>query len=390
MTALSQGYCIFIPLCNRFATALSYGAFAASLPASWRQRAEPEQAGSMASDPDDPGRPAPRGAPLLADVARLAGVSEITASRVVRGTGRVSAATRARVMAAVEAVGYVPNRLAGALASSGSMLVGVVLPSLANIVFAEVLRGIHAGLAGSGFQPVVGVSDYDPAAEESVVRAMMAWQPRAMIVAGFEHTAPARDLLAAGGLRVAEIMDIDTAPLDVAVGLSHDRAGAATAQHLLAKGYRRFGYVGHDWARDVRARRRFEGARRVLAAEGLDFVAVRRAEGPSTVQAGRAMLAALLAGGGEPDVVMFSNDDMAVGGVFHCMAAGLEPGRDLGLFGFNGLEIGDALPRRLSTVRSNRFLIGRSAAEAIIAAPRRPAAVQVIDTGFTIEPGETA
>ncbi len=351
----------------------------------------------MAGKTDDNGKAAVAGAmppgqaaPLLADVARLAGVSEITASRVVRGTGRVSAATRARVMAAVEEVGYVPNRLAGALASSGSLLVGVVLPSLANIVFAEVLRGIHAGLAGSGFQPVVGVSDYDPAAEESVVRAMMAWQPRAMIVAGFEHTPLTRRLLVGGGVRVAEIMEIDAAPIDVAVGLSHRRAGAAGARHLLARGYRRFGYVGHDWARDVRARHRFEGARSELVAQGFDFVALHRAPGPSAVLAGREGLAALLGGDERPDVVMFSNDDMAVGGVFHCLAAGIEPGRDLGLFGFNGLEIGAALPRRLSTVRSNRFLIGRSAAEAVTSAQREPAGGQVIDTGFEIEAGETA
>lgn len=339
---------------------------------------------------DDGNEASPRSQPLLADVARVAGVSEITVSRVVRGLERVSPQTRARVLAAIEAVGYVPNRLAGALASSGSMLVGVVLPSLSNIVFADVLRGVHAALAGTGYQPVVGVTEYAPDTEERVVRSMMSWQPRAMIVAGFEHTAPARRMLEASTVRVAEIMDIDAAPIDVAVGLSHRKAGYDSARHLVSRGYRRFGYVGHDWERDRRARLRYEGMRAALGEAGLDIVDERRVDGPSTTAAGRAMTAALLGGDGRPDVVVFSNDDMAVGGVFHCFASGLVPRRDIGLFGFNGLDIGQALPLRLSTVRSNRFLIGRNAAETLIAEAVRPAVPTIIDTGYEIEAGETA
>ncbi len=334
--------------------------------------------------------PHPRAQPLLADVARQAGVSEITVSRVIRNKGPISAETRARVLSAVAATGYVPNRLAGALASAGSMLVGVVLPSLANIVFADVLRGVHEALAPLGYQPVVGVTDYDASEEEAVVRSLMAWQPAAMILAGFEHTEMTRRMLQASGMRVAEIMDIDAAPIDVAVGLSHRSAGRDIARHLVARGYRRFGYVGHDWDRDHRARLRFEGLRDELAANGLGLIAERRIAGPSSTLSGRDTLAGLLAEGERPDVVAFSNDDMAVGGYFHCLSAGLSVPRDIALFGFNGLEIGAALPQRLSTVRSNRFLIGKRAAEALVAEPHRPDTAAIIDTGYAIEAGETA
>ena len=331
-----------------------------------------------------------RAQPLLADVARRAGVSEITVSRVIRNKGPISAETRARVLSAVAETGYVPNRLAGALASSGSKLVGVVLPSVSNIVFADVLRGIHEALAPAGYQPVVGVTDYDARAEEEVVRSLMAWQPAAMILAGFEHTEATRRMLAAGRMRVAEVMDIDAAPIDVAVGLSHRSAGRDIARHLLARGYRRFGYVGHDWDRDHRARLRYEGLTDDLAAHGLGLVAERRIDGPSSTLAGRETLATLLAGGASPDVAVFSNDDMAVGGYFHCLAAGLVVRRDIALFGFNGLEIGAALPQRLSTMRSNRFLIGKRAAETLIARPDRPDTTVIIDTGYAVEAGETA
>ena len=157
----------------------------------------------------------------LTDVARLAKVSEITVSRVLRNKGPFADSTRERVLAAVTATDYVPNRIAGTLASSASNLIGVVLPSLSNIVFPDVLRGIHAVLAPSGFQPVVGVTDYDPVTEEKLVESLLAWKPAALIIAGFDHTDATRRRLERCRVRVAELMDVDSVPVDVAVGLSH-------------------------------------------------------------------------------------------------------------------------------------------------------------------------
>src|SRR5487761_2515609 len=85
----------------------------------------------------------------LSDVAKLANVSEITVSRIMRNKGPISDITREKVMAAVNLLGYVPNRIAGSLASATSNIIGVAIPSLSNIVFPEVLRGIHAGLKGT-------------------------------------------------------------------------------------------------------------------------------------------------------------------------------------------------------------------------------------------------
>lgn len=330
-----------------------------------------------------------RTAQTLADVAKLAEVSEITVSRVLRDKGPISQRTRERVMRAVRETGYLPNRIAGTLASSGSSLVGVVLPSLSNIVFPEVLRGIHAALAASGHQPVVGVTDYDEAEEERLVAALLAWQPAAMIVTGLDHTETTLRLLRGTAVRVAEVMDIDGTPVDLAVGLSHRAAGRATIRHLWGRGYRRFGYVGHDRARDRRAGRRYEGLRDGLAEAGGGFIGEAVFDGPSSAAAGRRALAELLAGGSRPDVVVFSNDDMAVGGAFHCLADGIAPKRELGLFGFNGLEIGEALPMPLSTLRSHRFSIGETAARRILAEPR-PALPESVDTGFEIVEGATA
>ncbi len=282
------------------------------------------------------------------------------------------------------------NQVAGTLASATSNLIGVVIPSLSNIVFADVLRGIDAGLEPSGYRPVVGITNYDIEVEEKLVGSLLAWKPAAMIIVGFEHTDVTRRRLDQSGIRVAELMDIDSVPIDLAVGMSHRAAGYATGRHLLGRGYRRFGYVGHDWHADLRARLRWEGLMQALAEAGLAMVDQHLNDAPSSTQAGRDGLAALLAGGSRLDVVVFSNDDMAVGGVFHCLASNIAIKRELSLFGFNGLDIGQALPTPLSTVRSNRFRIGQIAVEQILFRHERGAAPQTIDTSFEIVEGGTA
>nr|WP_298101109.1 LacI family DNA-binding transcriptional regulator [uncultured Shinella sp.] len=332
----------------------------------------------------------PHPKPTLTDVARLAGVSEITVSRVVRGKGPIAAETRNRVRRAIDALGYVPNRAAGTLASAASLFIGVILPSMHNIVFPEVLRGIYDGLAGSAYQPLLGVTEYNREKEQEILSSLLAWQPMAIITAGSDHTDTTRRLLSESGVRVAELMDTDGDPVDLAVGFSHRQAGYDSGRHLIASGYRRFGYVGHDWDADRRARFRYDGLVEALAEAGLSLAGEVHVAGPSSVRAGTDMLARLLAKTPDIDVAVFVNDDMAVGGYFHCVSAGIAVKDKLALFGFNGLDIGQAIPRPLSTVRSDRFSIGRIAAERIIAAPKRPPETQIIDTGYEILEGATA
>ena len=216
----------------------------------------------------------------LADVARLANVSEITVSRILRNIGPVADSTRQRVLAAIVETGYVPNRVAGTLASATSNLIGVIIPSLSNIVFPDVLRGIDAGLEPSGYRPVVGITNYDSVLEERLVSSLLAWKPAAMILVGFDHTAITRRRLERCGVRVAELMDVDSEPIDLAVGLSHRAAGYETARHLIGRGYRRFGYVGHDWTTDRRAFLRWEGVGQALGEAGLSLAGQRLFDGP--------------------------------------------------------------------------------------------------------------
>ncbi|MBB3235730.1 LacI family DNA-binding transcriptional regulator [Phyllobacterium endophyticum] len=328
--------------------------------------------------------------PTLADVARLARVSEITASRVVRAQGPIAEATRLRVLSAIAELGYIPNRAAGSLASAESTLMSVLLPSLSNIVFPDVLRGIHTALTETAFQPVIGVTDYDPLVEERILVSFLAWQPAAVILAGLHHTPTARRHLEHGRFRVAELMDIDGEPVDIAVGMSHRQAGYETGKHLIKRGYRRFGYARHNISTDDRASARYEGLCLALKEGGLSLIAEHCYPGASSTKAGREALQILLAATPGLDVVVFPNDDMAMGGIFHCMHAGIAVKEKLGIFGFNGLDIGQAMPMPLSTILSKRFLIGKTAAEKLLESRERPAGKTIIDTGFDIIEGATA
>lgn len=325
----------------------------------------------------------------LRDVALRADVSESTVSRIMRNEGLVAEATRVRVMESVRALGYVPNRIAGSLASLDSHLLGVIVPSLSNIVFPEVLQGVNAALRDTRYQAVISVSDYDMDQEEALVRGILSWQPAAILITGFEHTLATRKMLDQSGVRVVEMMEIDSTPIDVAVGMSHRRSGYAAGRYLIERGYRRFGYVGHDWTADRRARQRYDGLSEALSEAGLSINAHAIAEGSSSIGTGKEQTAQLRAMA-DVDVAVFSNDDMAVGGMFHCMEAGVRVPEELALFGFNGLEIGRELPIPLSTIRSNRFLIGQKAIEAILNSPERPSTKTTIDTGFEIHAGATA
>ncbi|WP_407518608.1 LacI family DNA-binding transcriptional regulator [Methylobacterium oryzisoli] len=328
----------------------------------------------------------PRRPVTLADVAREARVGESTVSRVLRSHGSFSARTRAQVEAAVARLGYVPNRIAGTLASTGSRLIGIVIPSLTNIVFPDLLRGATAALDAEGFQSVIAVTDYDQDREEALVASLLSWRPAGLIITGLEHNPGTVRRLMASGVRVAELLDIDGRGLDIVVGYSNRAAGEASARHLIGRGYQRIAYLGHDLTRDRRAAKRYDGFRAALAEAGLGLAGEERIAAPSSVEAGRTGLASLLARTPEVDAVYFSNDDMALGGYFHCLAAGLAVPDRLALFGYNGLDVGRLMPQPLATIRTPRVEAGATAARLLSG----DAPATVVDLGFELIAGATA
>jgi len=320
----------------------------------------------------------------LRDVSNASGVSEMTVSRVLRNRGDVSDKTRARVLSAAKELGYVPNKIAGALASNRVNLVAVIIPSLSNMVFPEVLTGINQVLEETPLQPVVGVTDYLPEKEERVLYEMLSWRPSGVIIAGLEHSDAARAMLTAAGTPVVEIMDTDGKPVDAMVGISHRRAGREMARAILKAGYRRIGFLGTKMPLDHRARKRFEGFTEVLAKEGVEIEDRAFYSGGSALAKGREMTRDMLARSPDLDFLYYSNDMIGAGGLLYLLEQGIDVPGQIGLAGFNGVELLDGLPRQLATMDACRAEIGRKAAEIIKARLESPEAE--VDTQITLTP----
>jgi len=278
------------------------------------------------------------------------------------------------VLEAAKTLGYVPNKIAGALASQRVNLVAVIIPSMRNMVFPEVMAGISAVLEQTDLQPVVGVTDYLPEKEERVLYEMLSWRPSGVIIAGLEHTEAAKAMMKASGIPVVEIMDIDGTPVDCAVGISHRRAGREMARAILRAGYQKIGFLGTKMPLDHRARKRFEGFTEALAKSGVEVVDQEFYSGGSALKKGREMTQALLEREPEIDFLYYSNDMIGAGGLLYLLEQGRDIPGSIGLAGFNGVELLEGLPRRLATMDAHREEIGRKAAEIIAARTENPAA----------------
>ena len=318
----------------------------------------------------------------IKDVARRAGVSDISVSRVMRNTPNISEALRQKVTRAADELGYTPNRLAGALKARSSNLVAVIVPSMSNAVFPEVLDGIDSVLDSNGCQAVLGITHYDRDRELQVVRDMLAWSPMGVILAGTDQDDRVRTLLERQAVPVVQMMDIDGDPMQVAVGMSHRDAARTVADCLVEKGYSRFGYIGAWGERPDRSKlRRLSFAER-LTELGHGLSAQMICEENSSVQIGVSATREILSRQPDLDCIFYANDDLAVGGYFHCLSAGISVPAELGLVGFNGIELGQALPDKLTSVRTPRFSMGRESASVLLRCCRNESVARIHDLGF--------
>ncbi|MHC9235908.1 LacI family DNA-binding transcriptional regulator [Pseudooceanicola sp. 502str34] len=290
----------------------------------------------------------------------------MTVSRVLRNRGDVSPATREKVLQAAKRLGYVPNKIAGALASQRVNLVAVIIPSMSNLVFPEVMTGISRTLEDTDLQPVVGVTDYDQAKEEKVLYEMLSWRPSGVIIAGLEHSDASRAMMQAAGIPVVEIMDTDGTPIDSAVGISHRRAGREMAKAIIAAGHRKIGFLGTSLGRDYRARKRYEGFTQALAKAGVEVADTEFYTDGSALAKGREMTRNMMVRHPDLDFLYYSNDMIGAGGLLWMTEQKYDIPNKIGLAGFNDVSLLQGLPRKLATMDSCRQEIGKLAANIIL------------------------
>jgi LacI family gluconate utilization system Gnt-I transcriptional repressor len=329
----------------------------------------------------------------LADVARVAGISTITASRALNNPDLVTSETQRRVREAAAAVGYVPNLIAGSMRSNRTRLIACLVPTIASgSAFLVAVHAMTEAFTAAGYQVMLGERGYDTSREVQLVEAVIARRPDGIVVTGVMLSEAARLRLQNAGVPVVETWDMTDTPIDMVVGFSHVQAGTAIAEYLHGKGYRRVGIVTN---KEPRAEKRAQGFRD--AARRLGLVAPGREvptftmEAPSRMKHGRDGLAYLLDFHPELDAVYCASDLVAMGALIEARARSLDvPGR-IAVMGFGDLDFATHTDPPLTTVHVDGVAIGRQAAACIMS---RLANEQVIpavrDIGFSVVARDSA
>jgi len=319
----------------------------------------------------------------MEDIARAAGVSPMTVSNAFQQPAKVRAETRERIYAAADALGYVPNRVAGNLASGRSRFVGAIVPSLRNSNFAGMVQGLQERLEVLDHELLLANAD---TAERQVgaARVFLGRRVSGLILTGTEHPPGLSAMLRAARLPVVETFSVDGPFIDMAVGFSNYAASRALMALVIEQGYQHVGFAGYA-PRDMRFRERQRGFQDALAEAGLrnDLLFF----GPEALgfSGGRHALDHLL--GIEPrlQALVCVTDIFAVGALFECQRKGWSvPGR-FAVVGYGDYEIAAEVPPGLTTVQTRARIIGATAADLLVARGEQRAVPDPIrDIGYQI------
>jgi LacI family gluconate utilization system Gnt-I transcriptional repressor len=320
----------------------------------------------------------------LAAVAEHAGVATMTASRAISQPELVSPLLRARVDAAVEELGYVPNRAARALASAQSNVIVVLVPSLSNAVFTAVLAGIQDALEAYNYQILIGNTRYSDAEEEKLLNVYMQSNPDGILLSGLSHSKGVQKMLTSSRVPVVSMMDLSSDPQQLSVGFSQVHAGYTMARYLIDKGYKRIGFMGAQL--DERTIKRAEGYRKAMEEAGLaDARLELMVADPSTIALGAELLGRMLATTPDLDAIFCCNDDLAHGAIYQCQRRGIRVPQQVAICGFNDLPASAWMNPSVTTIATPRYRIGFEAATLLRSVIRgEQPATSHIDLGFTV------
>lgn len=332
--------------------------------------------------------PRGRSAVTLREVAQLASVSMMSVSRAIHSPHQVSPATLKRVNEAVSALGYVPNLVAGGLRASRSYLVTALVPTTTGPLFGEMVQSLTQALDARGYQVMLGEIGYGRSREDALLRAIVGRRPDGIVLTGVMHSTEGRRMLLASGIPIVETWDFTPTPIDMLVGVSHERLGEEVCGYLFRRGRRRLALISGDDERAERRKSGFFGAAQRL---GLPTPVVHFGRSPTTHAQGREGLRRLLADAPGIDGVFCSSDMLALGVLTEARGRGLAVPADLSVVGFGDIDFAATVSPSLTTVRIDGTRIGQTAAHFIVErAERRPVEMPIVDIGFSIVERESA
>jgi LacI family gluconate utilization system Gnt-I transcriptional repressor len=327
----------------------------------------------------------PLGRVGMREIAKLAGVAPMTVSRVLTNPDMVSPGTRTRVLAAIDEAGFVPNRIASSMKGSGR-IIGTVVPPLINSGIAEQVQGMSDECHDNDYMLLLIQGEFTPEAEEKAIRALLGWRPAGMILQSFVQTESARELIASSHAPVVEISEIKgRTPIDMLVGISNFETAYAMTMHLASKGYRRIGFVSTPIHGNDRLQQRRAGYHAALSTLGFANHDNMEVEVPITAAGGAQALALLTDRHADIDAIFFSSDTLAIGAVQECHRRGWKIPERIAIAGYGDMELAAQLYPPLTTVRVQRYEMGRRAVRQLLARLRdEPDLSNMVSLGFEI------
>ncbi|MGX9419320.1 substrate-binding domain-containing protein [Vibrio sp. WJH972] len=327
--------------------------------------------------------------PTLQSIADQVGVTKMTVSRYLRDPSKVSPLVGEQIAQTVEDLGYVPNRAPDILSKAKSYSIGVLLPSLTNQVFAEVLKGIETVIEPLGYQAMLAHYSYSKEIEEKRIETLLSYNVDGIILSESFHTERSIKMLQASGVPIVEIMDSASPPLQQAVGFDNYATSVAATKLLLSKNRKNVAYLAARM--DERTKQKIEGFELTVKDAGLRPIVISTKQA-SSYSVGAELFCLARKENPKLDGIYCTNDDLAIGALFECLRQGFKVPEDISIIGFHGHNITKVVSPTLATVITPREEMGKIAAEQLlkrILNPNEPITDQVIELQTKMFLGES-
>ena len=321
------------------------------------------------------------GRSTIRDIAREAGVSTATVSRVFNQPDKVSAGTRDRVEAAIARHHYVSDGMARGLASRRSRTLGLVIPTIMNSIYASSTQAIQQAAQEAGYTVLVGISEFSEAEESTLIHRLLERRVQGLILTGKARKPEIYEKIRRNHTPFVITWRATRESAFPSISFDNYRAAHAAVSHLLSLGHRRIGLIcGRSDVNDRALDRRqaFEDA---LTEAGLTPDPALMFERSFEFVDGRAAMHAMLLREDPPTAVFCANDIQAIGAMYECQEAGIAVPGEMSIIGFDDLPIARYVSPQLTTIRVPAAEMGKRAAEALI---------DSIEAGESVSPCELA
>lgn len=320
----------------------------------------------------------------MADVARLAGVSQMTVSNCFKYPEKVIEETRLKVAEAAAKLGYVPNLIAGNLVSGRSKVIAAIIPTIQNSSFADMIMGLEQELDIHGYHLIVSVVDSSDR-EYDAVRALIGRRVDGIVLTGVDRDELTFRLLEQSGIPTVETWSLNGPFVDMGVGFMARVATRDATQLMIDKGLRRIGIVGYETGPNHRYQERLDGFTDAMTSAGLATDLVTLVPLSMGFSGGKKALAELITQDAKLEGVFCYTDVLAAGVVFDCTRRKWPIPDRLAVVGYGDYEIAAELSPGLTTVRTPGDKIGREAARMLIARySDQKLGEKIVDVGYNI------